>query len=52
MCIGTFRALELDGKEQRNILADDFHGYYLSEGFRAHWFTTLVKDSMHTSLLP
>ena len=26
--------------------------YYLSEGFKAHWFTTLVKDSRLTSLLP
>ena len=22
--------------------------YYLSEGFKALWFTTLVKDSRHT----
>ena len=26
--------------------------YYLSEGFKAHWFTTLAKDSRHTGLLP
>ena len=25
--------------------------YYLNEGFKAYWFTTLVKDSRHAGLL-
>ena len=26
--------------------------YYLNEGFKACWFTTLMKDSRHAGLLP
>ena len=26
--------------------------YYLREGFKAYWFTTLEKASRHTGLLP
>ena len=26
--------------------------YYLSEGFKVPWFTTLVKDSRYPGLLP
>ena len=25
--------------------------YYLTEGFKANWFTILMKDSRHTGLL-
>ena len=26
--------------------------YYLNEGFKACWFTTLMKDSRHAGVLP
>ena len=44
-----------DSRHTSLLLSRSIQGtlvYYLSEGFKAHWFTTFVKYSRHTGLLP